>query len=929
MSGLAARVVCAAMVALSAGPDLARGVDEPSEGAVDRGPDSGAHEGNQAIESYLERLGLKRLLAEHLERQLAALPKDQRVAPAERLGRLYVDLIGSSLGVQASAERRMWEDKARTLLVQVPEADSFDLRLSLARASYQQAEEIAERQRLRMATPEETAEAERTFASLAGQFNDIAVKAHRRVDQLERLEQQGDASEKLVTELSDARRQRSLAFYYEGWCKTYLAQLTRSEQPAIEAMRAFGWLLNSSGGRQATLDRVQPSMLQYEHIARAAVACAMCAAQRGADVEALRWLDFVSEAEQTPAAVREQLAARRIGILAQARRWADLELFVRRTRRSDRAGGGPELRPMPALLARLLAVMALEADRRTAGAQIEALARIAIQDLVTQKEVGHVLDMVRRYGTAPLGESGFIVNYARALLAYDDARGAHEKLSPGGNEPVGDVAAANLYRTAAGLFLAASRESDAESFPLERARAGVMQGRSLFFAGDLMPAAEAFLAAHTAAGKTPAGEEPLYLGVLALERAAKLDTSGKSGLRERLTQAITLFLQTYPDSEHAPRLTLMQITIGGVSDEDALKVLLNVPRESPVYEASRRQIARILYTKFRTARGADRDFASQRFVVVAEEVLASDRKIAMEGSSAEAKPATERVVVRARQLLDALLSRTVPDAVRAEAVMKLLSGVCAYNDFDLSPHRAELAFRELQIALARGDEDQIDNAAMVLEQASDPSTQYHAAGERLLFRHYQQRRASDKSPDSPVAGKLIRVGSRIVDRIGGDPAKLRDPAVASVYSALAEVAAEQAQASGDSSLRKLSMRLDRSLLSVQPRAEPVLRRLAMTSEAEGDLSQALSCWRTMLDASAPGSATFFESRHESIRLLIRVDPARARAALDEHVILYPDGGPAPWGPKIIALRSEIPVSPAPDPNPVQSPSQSPSQAPAP
>lgn len=906
-------IIAAGVLAACAGHALAR-PDEPAETGSERTPAERALDRNLAVESYMERLGLRRLLAEHLEMQLAKTPKEQRVGPAERLGKLYVELISASTGVQNAPERRVWEDKARTLLNQVPEADSFDLRLSLGRAVYQQAEEIAERQRLRLATPEETAEAELSFRALASQFNEIAVKAHRRVDQLERIEQQGDASDKLVTELADARRQRSLAFYYEGWARTYLAQLTRGEQPAIEAMRAFGWLLNSSGGKQATLDRLPPAMLQYEHIARAAIACGLCAAQRGSDVEALRWLDFVQDAEQTPAAVREQLPARRVVILAQAKRWADLELLIRRTRKSDRAGGGPELTPLPPLLARLLAVSTLEADRRTAGPQIEALARIAMQDLVTQKEVSHVLDLVRKYGTTPLGNTGFIVNYVRALQAYDEARSAHENSGGSTDEPTTVPGTANLYHAAANLFQSAARESDAESFPMERARAGVMQGRSLFFAGDLMAAAEAFLAAHTAAGKSPAGEEPLYLGVLALERAAKLDTAANSGIRERLNQMIAVFLQTYPDSEQAPRLTLMQISMGSLGDDDALKVLMNVPRESPVYEAARRQVARILYTKFRTARGPERDFAARRFIGVGEEVLAADRKVAMEGSAAEARTATERVVVRARQLLDALLGTSAPDVSRAEAVLKLLSGVASYNNHDLFAHRAELAFRELQIAMAKGDDDQIDVAATMLFDTADASAQFHSAGERTLYRHYQQKLKPGEPADADLAARIIKYGRRVVDRIGSDPAQLRDPAIAALYSGVSEAAAQRAITMGDTSMRDLSIRLDRALLSVQPRAEPVLRRLAGTSEASMDLPLALSCWSTMLAAAAPGTDAFFEARYHTIRITLAIDPAKAKAAFDEHIVLYPAGGPEPWGAKIMALgeqlRSAAPAVPA-------------------
>ncbi|HVU64351.1 MAG TPA: hypothetical protein VHC70_10265, partial [Phycisphaerales bacterium] len=535
---------------------------------------------DQAVESYLERLGLKKLLADQLERRLAQTPKDLRLPLAEKLGKIYVDLLGAA---GTTEERQHWEDKARNLLVLAPDADSFDLRLSLNRAVYTRAEDIAERQRLRMATPDEVADAERSFRSLVTQFQEIGGKANRRVETLEHVEQTGDATDAALADLADARRQRSLAFYYAGWSNYYLAMLTRTEQPAIDAIRDFGWLLNSSSGRSATPDRVPPAMFQYEHVARAAIGCGMCAGLRGNDNEALRWLDAVEQSPETAESLKEQIVTRRFVVLGQAKRWADLELLVRRTRRADRSGGGPDLTPLPTVLARLLAIMTLEADKRIAGGPIEGLAKVALGDLVARKEVAQVLDLVNRYGTSALGDQGFIANYVRALQAYDVARKAHE--AEGGSadeeaaeEPARTPSVINQYRAAATMFEAAGRESDAEQFAIERVRAATMRGRSLYYAGEPAAAADVFLDAWKLVGRTPAGEEPLWLAVLSLDRAAR--QSQTESARKKLNETVTLFLQTYPESARAPRLTLMQVSLGAVGDDEALKVLSAVPKES-------------------------------------------------------------------------------------------------------------------------------------------------------------------------------------------------------------------------------------------------------------------------------------------------------------------------------------------------------------
>lgn len=873
----------------------------------------------QAVESYLERLGLKRLLADVLEKRLAATPKDVRVQLAERLSRLYVELLGAA---QSSADRQIWEDKARVLLAQVPDADSFDLRLGLGKAVYTRAEEIAERHRLRVASQEEVAEAEKAFKGLVTAFNEIATKSHRRVDTLEKVEQSGEATDKALLELSDARRQRSLAFYFCGWSYYYLAMLNHADQPATDATRCFGWLLNSGNGRSATPDRLQATMFQYEHVARSAVGCGLCASLRGNDTEALRWLDAVSEAEQTPEAVREQLAPRRFVVLGAAKRWADLELFVRRTRKADRNGGGPELTPLATPLARLLAVITLEADKRTAGAQIEQLAKIALGDLVARKEIGQVLDLVARYGTTPLGDSGFIVNYVRALQAYDLARKAHESKSSPAEDPTTDPATANQYRAAAAMFAAADTQPDADQFGAERSRAATMHGRSLFYAGDLAAAADTFIAAWQMVGKPAggAGEEPLWLAVLALEKAAK-DPGVPDAVKARLNQTIALFLKNYPESERAPRLTLMQISLGALGDDDALKVLSTVPKESPVYEAARRQVARILYTRFRAARGPEKDFAANRFVSVADEVLGADRRTALEAKPEEAKPAVERVVVRARQLLDALLSVSAPDATRAESVLKILSGVASFNNYDIKPHLAELTFRELQIAAAGNNVDQMESAASRLLMVPDPGAQFQSAGERLMYRHlaaaYKPVGGGDDSEaPTQLARNLVKYGVKVIDRVGHDPQQIKDAGVLGVYSTVAGAALDLSKRVGDTPMRELAMKLDRIILAVQPRTETSLRRLAEASEASGDLKGAAASWRTILDSVQLASEPWFEAKYQSLRFLSKLDIDKARGAMREHKVLYPSGGPEPWGPKIAELDAtmgpgEAPSEPAP------------------
>lgn len=878
---------------------------------------------DDAVEAYLERLGAARLRAEQLSLRLATAAKEERVVLAERLGKLYVQLLTDA---KTAEDRGRWEQRGRDLLRDHPEADTSELRLSLNKAVYSQSEETAEKARLRLATPVEAGEAEKQLRSLVAEFETIAGRANQRVLSLERVEKTGEATDQLSSELASARRVRSLGYYYAGWCHVYISMLSGNKPNAVEALKCFGWLLNAPQGRAASPDRMPTALLKYDHIARSAIGCAVACGLRGEDGDAVRWLDMIAESDEISEPIREQILLRRIAVLGDAKRWADLDFLLRRERKADRTGGGKDLTPLAVRPARLLAVVVLEADRRVAGSEIEGLARIAMGDLVARQEVGQVLDLVRRYGTAPIGDRGFIVFYVRGLLQYDKARAAHRAAGGSLDDPSTDPATVAIYRESAVMLQAALNEADAAIFVEDQGAAAVNLGRALFFAGDVQSAGEKFaeawslLAGAAAKGSkaAAAGEEALWLAVLAMDRGAG---DGKNAVAAaRRAELATMFLQAYPGSSRAARIVLMQAAGGDLSDDEAVRILSDVPKDSPVYEASRRQLARLLYSKYRASRGNDRDFAAMRFVGVAEELLASDRRIALDPDAEAAKEACDRIVVRARQLLDALLGVSSPDISRASAVLEALQSVAAFNKLDLTEHQAELTFRRVQIALATGQEQEAAGLIERLWSMGAAGEQFAHAADRLLYRRAAARWKQSSAVDD--ARLVVRLGKRLVTKLGSGPAALTDPAVAGVYATVAAAAARLAEEGGDDATehRELSIRLDEAILAAQPRTEESLRRLAATAEQAGDVARAAECWGTMFAATPQGSATWFEARYHSLRLMARVDVKRARDGMAQHRLLFPEFGPPPWGARIRALNAELEAAPvvAPKPEPSKS-----------
>ncbi|CAG1009525.1 hypothetical protein PHYC_03713 [Phycisphaerales bacterium] len=852
---------------------------------------------DDAFETYLADRNLTSVLAAHFRQQLASGAPEERVAAAEALGKLYVKMLGES---KDAARRQELEEQSRELLKIVPEAESFELRINLAKATYLQVEDMVERERLRLSNATERAEAARILRSVMPVFEELGAKLGRKVDQLEKREpsaREGEI-ELLRAELTDARRLRSLARYYAGWSQYYVALSETNAAAARRALEDFGVILNAVPGKPASVERLPAELLRYEHVSRAAIGCALCASFLNNDVEAARWLDAVESAENLPEEVQAQLFSRRLIVSAAAQHWADVELRVKRRRTPE---PGEADKRLSIVEARLLAVLALDAARDSATRPglrtvAERMGQAALADLVDQGEIGHVLDIVKLFGTAPIGDSGFIVAYVRGLQAYDKAREAHKAAGPP-DEPTSDPGAANLYHQAADLLAGAISSDDSGRFAKESAKAGIRQGLALFFAGDFIAAGECFQAAADSSKDPLTRRDALWYAIVTLDRAVEQGRASQVPTRDRLA---TLFLQEYPGTENAAKLLLRQTRADRLSDAKAVEILLNVPKDSPMFESARRQAARMLYTMYKRAGASERDFAALRFAEIGEQVLKLEQARATAGDS-QSKKAAEAVVLRVRQLADALLSASAPDVPRVEAAFAVLTAVENQHSLDLRQLEPELAFRRLQIAIARGDEPA---ARREMDRLRDSGGAFARAADRLMYRRALNRwKASPQ--ETALARDAVAHGLRVLEELETAGAKPAEPSMIALRDAIADAAAAVFRAGAELHMRDLAIKLDRGQLEAGQRTGASLRRLGELLEHANDLPGAVSAWQELLVGTPDGSDAWYEARYHSLRLLIVIAPADAAAAMSQFRALHPDLGPAGWHEKFLELDLKL------------------------
>jgi hypothetical protein len=121
------------------------------------------------VAAWLESRGFTRLLAQHYEDQLPSLRGEDLTEGAQRLARLYAQLL---LDAKDRTERTWLEARGQQLLKMIPAGEADDLRVELINGRYMVAEDIAERHRLRL---DELGEVGGAIESLTGIIEELEL----------------------------------------------------------------------------------------------------------------------------------------------------------------------------------------------------------------------------------------------------------------------------------------------------------------------------------------------------------------------------------------------------------------------------------------------------------------------------------------------------------------------------------------------------------------------------------------------------------------------------------------------------------------------------------------------------------------------------------------------------------------------------------
>ncbi|MEM1422598.1 MAG: hypothetical protein AAGH64_01205 [Planctomycetota bacterium] len=840
----------------------------------------------EVVERYLADLALDELRAEYLEQQLDTLGGSERVSVARRLADLYARLLRESAD---DAERVRLEQKASDLLASMPEVDADDLRLSLARASFERAERVLERWRVRAVDEPEATSALRSVRSLSDEFQRIGREAHRRIQTLESREERARDADLPMLErrIDEALERRSTAYYLAGWSHRYLAEFEGDRTSAFQSRVAFGWLLNAPENDEPQLDRVPEGYERLPHVALAMLCVSYTHARANRPGLADAWYARVASAETIGGGVGEQLTTRRLIALCAGGRYRDARELL---------GSVPADDPGAALLARLASVLAsAELERQPTDRDARTLRDAGFASLVARGELAQAVEVVDAVGHSTETPHRVVGGLVRGVVEYQTLRDEHRGAGDP-NEPASDPSLVSRYAAVADTLVTALGAADASAYPDARAGALFVLGLCRYYAGSFNEAAAHFAEAGDRGAGTPTEADALWMGIVALDRLG-----GRASERDAI---IDTFLERFPAHTRASSLAMRRALERDDDPERSIEVLLSITPTEASYESAQRQAARLAYRQAISAPAHLLGARSRRFLTIAEPLLALDRRDAPDDPDA-----ADRASTGARRILGVALRMDPPETSRAARAFDALDSMISSGLVDDGPFASELVFRRAEYALALGD---VEGAEAQLDALQETDPDLAAQGDRLVWRDALRvwRRVRASGADSVVAdaaSRVVRIGERLIGAMGDPAEALADDANASVCRNAARAGADLWRTRRDETARARSASWYALLIEHAGASRDTLEGFVEMARSGGDNEGALDAQRRLVAGLESGSRAWYGARTLQLEILADVDTERARTALRQHVALHPDLAPEPWGARLRALARRLSV----------------------
>lgn len=819
------------------------------------------------VSGFLAERGFGELLEVQLfDRLVDENDLERRGVIAARLGDLYLnELEREDLSDEA---RGLLLAKGRVLIGMMPADQMLGLRVEILTQLYGEHEQAAELERIGLLGDEERARAIEVMVVVHREMKRIAGLEDIRVQQLVR--NVARANDERVGEyedqLGEARALRSRAFFFQGW-SGYSSGVLNERPIGGDVLGAFGWVLGFEG-KLPVLQKMDLDLLEYDHVARAMLGVGLSKIHNSDLSVARSWLTAVKDSDAAPEATTGFAQQRLLEVALLEQDWANSI----RNAESLRSVGDGDL--LGVAQARLLVMRPMDSLSETSSRFIRSnggregaieAARLGLKRLVELGEIEHVLDLQRRYSDLPLLESGFVGLYTRGLSVMTD----------------------ESYEEAAGFFERALAAVDVNAYSEHAGDAVLRLALSSLKTGRPGKSAEVLNTYQSLLVRADQQEESAWLMILALDEAV---TAGQLQMEDSLRGSINDYLAVYPLNERSELLMVRYALSAYMDPELAARALVIDDPENPMAIRARRKLIGLLYKNPELVDDGTAGGARLHEVIVghAAWVWANQSGEAEGLGELNERLSVVRIVLGTGIWIDRVDTAFLMEAVdRGQRLVE--------TEPSLSGAASELAYRRVQVLLL---DDEIARAG---EIALDESVlQESVRKNALMLVHEKAYGAFERRMLVPEAQAVVRYGRGVLNFVGTDDQRLdrRD-------SLITEQVASAAEYLGDNLEDELMSEYANALsLRVYREGTPSFRgllRTARLADRFGSHQESMECWLLVVEKTDSHLAEWSEGRFESLRLMLAIDPERARQVYEQFGLLYPEGLAEPWGARLRAL----------------------------
>lgn len=807
-------------------------------------------EEDAAVESYLNRIGLRDVLALHLEQSLERTAKSGQLAIAKKIADIYAAQMADN--EIEDGQRALVSSRVAALVDRFPEANTPKLQAMLLEADFHRAEAIMTEWFNNRQDASLRSQAEKILAGVAPKFADLKSRLEAEIETLREQEATEQDDKKLDALDRDIQRLGSLgnmATYNLAWTSYYLGVCQTGPEAAAQfatARASFRELLGLvEADKYSELD---PALIGLEssYISRSMIGLAQTELGLGNIADGKACYELV-RSNSAPPMIRDLAPSLYLLGLVNAEQYNEAVAFA--SQHIETFTGNPSQGKANFCLVLIFAGL-------KSGVQADAVTQLGQLGIVGAAKLRMFALLGRHIAAGDIkikDDSGFYLQWIQGQQQFEKAE--RENSDAGFKE-----AAVTLER--------ALKQPEAKRDLASAANCRNLLGKCFYRLKEYEKAVEQF---ELVAPALKGVNDEVALGAAwnACVAAYQLAQS-EPRFVDTAVAALQRVKRDFPESDQARKADglIAGLKKGAVDPLESIASWKRVDPSDPKYATALFEISRLRHQIWRSSKGKTPEPAKRK------EALAAIDEFLTKAPGASPALRLSGTIFAAEISYASGDTKAFQDHLNEAARLE--------TEFGLTGGSApQLHYYQLKVAQKAKDNAAIDRHARYLAENA-AGTPYELQGLIILAKKTDQRLA-DATPDTRTARleearEMYRRIARQVGQSSQHMAKNKNARAAN--SKLAGYEFEL----GDYKVAAQRLRL---LLEAFPKNQDYLRRAGVAMHRAKEYEAALGPWRTLLNGLPSGSEDWFEAKYHQLDILSHTDPTGARKVYAQFKLLHP------------------------------------------